>query len=493
MTLTVHRSERWRRWRACSERRSRSTRSKASARCAVVVGLVAAVSASAPEGASATPGTKVWATRYDAPGVSSESATDVGVSPDGSAVFVTGRGQTTDGSFDYATVAYDAVTGAELWSAGYDGLGHAYDIANALAVSTDGSVVFVTGESAGGTTGTDYATVAYDASSGDQLWAARYDGPLGGSDSARAIAVSPNGSAVFVTGGNLGSHRWDDYATVAYDPFTGAQLWVTRYDGPEQESDAAAALAVSPDGSTVLVTGSSTGSTHSDYGTVAYDASTGSRLWARHYSGRGKDVATALAVDPDGEAVFVTGMSVGHTRRGDLVTVAYDRRTGAMLWVHRYDRTRGDVGTAISVGPDGSTVFVTGPSGRPRGNRDYATLAYDAATGAKLWGSRYEGNHGDVPTSLGLSPDGTMVFVTGVTFRSSTVSDYCTVAYDAATGSELWVRRHNGTADGNDYATSLAVDPTGTAIYVTGVSVGASTGQDFGTLAYGVLALGAAG
>ena len=44
--------------------------------------------------------------------------------------------------------------------------------------------------------------------------------------------VSPDGSKVFVTGYSVGSASGYDYATVAYDASTGSELWVKRYDGP---------------------------------------------------------------------------------------------------------------------------------------------------------------------------------------------------------------------------------------------------------------------
>ena len=58
----------------------------------------------------------------------------------------------------------------------YNGPGNGDDVAYALGVSPDGSKVFVTGRSTGSTSA-DYATVAYDASSGTQLWVKRYNGP----------------------------------------------------------------------------------------------------------------------------------------------------------------------------------------------------------------------------------------------------------------------------------------------------------------------------
>src|SRR5262249_22588589 len=151
-------------------------------------------------------------------------------------VFVTGPSAGSTSGLDYATVAYDASSGARLWARRYDGPGNGLDAAHALGVSPDGAEVFVTGPSAGSTSGLDYATVAYDASSGARLWARRYDGPGNGLDAAHALGVSPDGSKVFVTGNSAGSTSFDDYATVAYDASSGARLWARRYDGPGNNS-----------------------------------------------------------------------------------------------------------------------------------------------------------------------------------------------------------------------------------------------------------------
>src|SRR5439155_201224 len=134
-------------------------------------------------------------------------------------------------------------------------------------------------------------------STGGLLWVRRYNGPANGDDAALALGVSPGGSKVFVTGYSTGSTSSYDYATVAYNASTGARLWVKRYNGPANGADAAFALGVSPDGSKVFVTGYSNGSTSSfDYATVAHDASTGVLLWVRRYKGPGNDYDTAYAL-----------------------------------------------------------------------------------------------------------------------------------------------------------------------------------------------------
>ena len=73
--------------------------------------------------------------------------------------------------------------------------------------------VYVTGESNSGLS-IDYITVKYDPS-GKEVWSARYNGTGWGDDRAAAIALDSSGN-VFVTGESLGSGTGSDYSTVKY-------------------------------------------------------------------------------------------------------------------------------------------------------------------------------------------------------------------------------------------------------------------------------------
>jgi WD40 repeat protein len=191
-------------------------------------------------------------------------------------------------------------------------------------------------------------------------------------------------------------------------------------------------------------------------------------------------------VSPDGSDVFVTGGSWGTASDTDYATVAYDASTGARLWARRYNGTRNDFDLArsLSVSPDGTTVFVTGGSDESDG-LFYTTIAYDATTGARDWIAHYKGLINQAQ-ALAVSPDGNTVFVTGASYGylSSTGYDYATIAYDAATGTRLWVRRFDGPASDDDEASSIAVSPGGGSVFVAGESTGIGTGLDFAVIAY---------
>jgi sugar lactone lactonase YvrE len=128
-------------------------------------------------------------------------------------VYVTGSVGQASGLNEYATIGYDAATGHQLWLANYR-TAQVDDNAAGLAVSPDGSTVYVTGTSiANYNTPADYATVAYRAASGAQLWSARY-AVTGAQNNAAGVVVSGGNAIVTGTSGPFGSPS--EFATVAY-------------------------------------------------------------------------------------------------------------------------------------------------------------------------------------------------------------------------------------------------------------------------------------
>jgi putative pyrroloquinoline-quinone binding quinoprotein len=435
----------------------------------------ARASASAPVGR-----TPSWTARNQ-PG---DAATAIAVGP--RAIFVAGPSD----AGHFLTVAYEATRGAERWEATYDS-GGAYDTPRAIAVSPDGSRVFVTGESpGGGATLPDYTTVAYDATTGGQLWVADYDGPAHDTDSANLVRVSPDGLRVFVSGYSWSDQTAFDFATVAYDASTGTQLWVTRYDGLGGR-DFPAGLQVAPDGSRLFVTGTSPAA-DDDVATVAYDSTTGAQLWLERYTSGGtqQDTAVGLAISPDGSKIFTTGCTAALAGcvDGDFLTVSLAADDGRLLWASTFDGIAHgqDVVEGIGVSPDGSTVFVGGTSAGVTGN-DEAVVAYTASGGVPIWTSVYNGpgNAADLMTGLVVSPDGTAVYTSGQSTPIGAAGQMATVAFDAATGSKAWFAFLSAARLAGSYAYAVGVSASGGAVFVAGQATAAgSSSSDFATLAY---------
>jgi hypothetical protein len=190
-------------------------------------------------------------------------ATDLALDPAGN-VYVTGYSHGFGTSYDYTTVSYSPI-GLQRWVARFHG-GLADDYAYDVATDASGNV-YVTGETVEPGTGSEYGTVKYDPA-GAQQWVARYDGPVDhASDRANAVAVDALGN-VFVTGESEGPGTQTDYATLKYDP-QGVQQWLARYNGPGDTFDTASALAVDGSGN-VYVTGRSARVGGSAYTTIKY-------------------------------------------------------------------------------------------------------------------------------------------------------------------------------------------------------------------------------
>lgn len=214
----------------------------------------------------------------------------IAVSPDGASVFVTGE-STVD--------AYDAALGDVIWTA--DGGG------TEIVVHPGGSKVFVAGES---------GIFALDSTTGQRTWVSPFKF-RGDDEDSLSLAVSADGGTLFVSG---------ETGIVAYDCETGDELRVVRFDaGPDRVK--AAASASSPDGKFVFVTGVVRGlEGGEDYITVAYDVTTGAEIWTARYDGTasGLDQAMELVVSPDGSTLYVTGESEGIETSYDIVTIAYE-------------------------------------------------------------------------------------------------------------------------------------------------------------------------
>ena len=99
------------------------------------------------------------------------------------------------------------------------------------------------------------------------------------------------------------------------------------------------------------------------------------------------------------------------------------------------------------------------------------------------WVARYNGpgNSSDGATSIVIDGLGN-IYVTGVSTGSGSANDYATIKYNSA-GVQLWIARYNGPSNLDDYAKSIAIDGSGN-VYVTGKSIGSGPINDYATIKY---------
>ncbi len=322
-------------------------------------------------------------------------------------------------------------------------------------------------------------------------WQDFYDREGSGGDVAYAVAVSPDGSKVFAAGTTYTAAGAEAFTVRAYNPSTGTVLWTQNYDREGSKGDAAYAVAVSPDGTKVFAAGTTfTTAGGWDFTVGAYNASTGAVLWERNYDREGAlfDAAYAVAVSPDGSKVFAAGTTYTAAGAEAFTVRAYNASTGAVLWGRSYDRQGiGDDGAnAVTVSPDGTKVFTAGFTQTATGSYAFTVRTYNSSTGVLLWGRSYdkEGSKDDKANAVAVSPDGTKVFAAGFTQTTAGGSAFTVRAYNASTGAPLWKRNYNREGSLEDKANAVAVSPDGSRVFAAGTTETAAGWTGFTVRAY---------
>lgn len=327
----------------------------------------------------AATGRRLWVARYGSEAGAWDQAEnlDVGtlVSAEGAArelVFVAGWSSTTGGQYSSTVIAYDGATGQELWRRDPGSSRHVAFIPDPGDDGSIGGRVIVGGDG--------FSSVALDAATGSELWSAateQLDGPW----YSFAMTPSPNGEAVYLSGLasvlDINTGIKIDMVTLAYDVATGERRWLHRYDGPDGLDDYAWAIGTSPDGSMVFPTGYSAGPNAASFAvTLGIDAATGQRLWAAREGGLTGRSQTGWAVTSTDGLALVAAYN-------PFTVLAYDATTGQRRWVARYTPP-GAFDGAFAVAAVPGRLFVAGVHSTTfgaadvaGGNKDFLTVAYD--------------------------------------------------------------------------------------------------------------------
>ena len=361
----------------------------------------------------------------------------------------------------------------ELWTAG--GLSAGTDSAGQAArIATDasGNVAVVSGPSGG----RDLAVTSYTPD-GILRWRSTVT-PALGTFVGDWVVAAPNGDFV-VIGHNQDSHGRPIACTMLRYDSNGTLIW--RVDFSASFFPAVARLVVDAAGN-AYVAWSAVGS---GLFVQKYSPS-GVLLWSQGDStGSGYAIASSLALSPNGADVAVTGSVSGGAT---WITAVYDATTGVRRW-----RATAAEGTAArDVVVDASRVYVTGQgvtgAGTPALAYFLTVVAYDRATGARLW--RKDKKPADGYDAAGLrmamAPDGSLV-VTGQTNRG--FLDWYTVAFET-TGAVRWEAVRDGGLNTDEIPAAVLVLADGTTVvtgkggpnlpggYIPGVTAGYSSNGD---------------
>ncbi|CAN5153001.1 hypothetical protein BH11PSE10_BH11PSE10_08140 [soil metagenome] len=345
------------------------------------------------------------------------------------------------------------------WTAG--GLSSGADSAGQaarLAVDSSGNIAVVSGPAGG----RDLAVTSY-ATDGRLRWRSTVS-PALGTFAGDWVAAAPDGDFVAVGHSRNSSGKPIGNTMVRYAA-NGALLW--RVDFSASFLPSLARLMVDAAGNAYLAW-SAVGS---GLFVQKYSAS-GVLLWSQLDStGSGYAVASSLALSPDGADVVATGSVSGGAQ---WITAVYDAANGARRW-----QVAAAEGTAArDVAVDTSHVYVTGQGvtnpGTPLMAYHLSVVAYDRATGARLWrtdSSPSSNSAGAIGLRIALAPDGSVA----VAGTAGVYLDWWIVAINA-NGTLKWQVRRDRAGSGDEIPAAVFVLSDGTTV-VSGIG-GPKTAPD---------------
>jgi hypothetical protein len=389
-------------------------------------------------------------------------------------VYVTGRIDSTPTISDIMTIKYDN-DGNQIWLKVHEDSLQSIGEANAIGLDTLGNV-YVTGFNADSAGFWDVMTIKYD-SSGNELWAKKFNGSANAHDKGLDIAVSKAGN-VYITGYVNGAGSTQDIIIIKYDT-DGNQMWVHQINGLLNSNDNGKVITLDLE-ENIIVACDTKDSTNVKPILIAKYDSIGNNLWTKKYYGPagGGGIAMSAGTDREGN-IYITG-AVATSGWQDLLICKYDS-AGNFIWDYSFNGigNQYEMGHAIKIDSN-KNVYAGGVShsGYPA-NLDYTTIKLDSS-GNEKWVKIFNGPYDfdDYAKDLTLDNSGN-IYITGQSYYNSGFwPGYATIKYDSA-GNFKWIVWD--TTDG--YACKIITDNYNN-IYVTGVNARNSSFQHFTTIKY---------
>ena len=330
------------------------------------------------------------------------------------------------------------------------------DIADGVAIAPDGSNYVVGSTSS--FRGTFEIFVLKFAPNATLAWQRTWRGPdVFGNDEGRAVAIAPDGSAVYVVGRTTAGAG--DAVLLKFGA-DGTLIWQRTWGGSGTESGEA--VAVASDGN-VYVAGSTT--TFVVPFLLKFDPN-GNLVWQKGGSLSGS--AEGVAVGPDGN-IYVAGTSARSGGTGSDIFVLKVTPDAGVVWQATYsagDAT--DDRGGIAVGHDNS-IYVAGALQIPTATIvDLRALLLKLnPDGSLAWQRTWGGRSGDAALGVAVAPDGTALLAGSSSSFGSGPSDAFLVKFlptGRATDAATW-----GGAD-LDSGRAVAVASTGTITLVGAAS-----------------------
>lgn len=399
---------------------------------------------------------------WSAAGAAGTIVNELALSRDGNRLYATGGLRNDPRAW---VTSYATATGAAPWTfrSQYE------STTNSVVVSPDNNTIVIGGWVApsGGERNGQMSLWALDRN-GANLWSARYTGNgANRGDFVADLVFAPDGTTVYATGVVWNANRRRDLVVAAYNAANGRLRWRRVVDSGQTSdgegiSEEGRAIAVTPNGASVVVTGynarpAALSNEQSKALTLVLNASNGATRWSSR-SFLAETIRTPWGVDVavSGSSIYVAGASWYYPGEDSFAT-RHRLSDGNRTWAVRHVAGEEVSASAEAVAANAGGAYLAGPTS----SSSFYVWAQRASDGATRW-SLPAGLPG-VAHDIALGVGGARVYVAG---RQS--SNFTVVGIDTADGSVDWMGSRSPTTTTLEEASDVAVDPDGEHVYAAG-------------------------
>ncbi len=298
-------------------------------------------------------------------------------------------------------------------------------------------------------------------------WVQSYGGSV--NDKGASVAIAANGDIVVAGAtesfGSGGSDGW----VIRLDP-NGSVVWQKTYGGSKDDGFLAIAIADNgdiivagfydasivetsdywvPDGGYVWV--------------LRLSGTDGSVIWQKTYDEGDADFASSVTIASNGD-IIVAG-TTGNVVLGIPSESSFDAwvlrldSTGNIVWESLYDGGDGDVATGVAIAPNGDIVLGGYTKSYGAGKYDFWALRLNGTDGSVIWQKAYGGSETDAAYGgVAITPNGNIVLAGTTwtdTFGSYGYADAWVIMLDE-NGNVTWENRYGTQWGNNIYGITIA-------------------------------------
>ncbi len=161
----------------------------------------------------------------------------------------------------------------------------------------------------------------------------------------------------------------------------------------------------------------------------------GNLLWQKTYGGKNRDMATSVAVLPDGGFVMAALSQQQEHNRGDALVMRHDK-DGKLVWKKSFGGAKYDIPYAIKVNRKGHIIVAGYTKSSGKGDADGWVFSL-TDKGKLLWEHTFGTTGRDWLRALTIAPDGT-ISVAGGTKASKTADTFSWVVQLDKNGNKIW-------------------------------------------------------